>query len=107
MNNTNQNAFIDLSEKTLMTMAQQQTGLFDWGNLKFLKGMRILLEACQDEAELSYKGQLWLQNECVQLLSNRLQIEETLKNDVICVALIYHVLFFNSLSLILLTLYLL
>ena len=79
MTDRNQNSFIDLSEKALMTMAQQQTGLSNWGNLKFLEGMRILLKACQDEAELSHKGQQWLQNECVQLLSNRLQIEETLK----------------------------
>ena len=72
---------IDLSEEGLMAAAQHQTGLSDWGDLDFLEGLRVLLDAAQREAKLSLVGQRWLQQECIQWLSNRLRIQETLKND--------------------------
>lgn len=72
---------VNLSEQSLMTAAQYQTGLSDWGNSDFREGLSRLLDACQYEANLSLAGLQWLQQECIQSLSNRLYIQEALKKD--------------------------
>jgi hypothetical protein len=75
---------VDLSEEGLMATAQRQTGLSDWGDLDFIAGMRVLLAACKQEADLSLLGQQWLQRECIKWLSNRLRIQETLNSHPAC-----------------------
>lgn len=59
----------------LMAQAQEQTGLSDWGGDEFREGLQVLLEAGATEAELTPKGQAWLQDEVVYWLTNRLQIQ--------------------------------
>lgn len=64
----------------LIAIAQQQTGLSDWGgNDEFKEGLNMLLDACLTEGDLSHIGVEWLKKQCVHHLSNRLEIEETLK----------------------------
>ena len=70
---------VDLSAATLMAQAQQESGLADWGDDHFRAGMQILLEACTTEANLSTQGQQWLQHDMLHWLTNRLQIQATLK----------------------------
>ncbi len=72
---------VNLSAQDLMDAAQHQTGLSDWGDLDFLEGLHRLLAACQQEASLSPAGQAWLQQECIQALSNRLHIQKALNDE--------------------------
>lgn len=76
---TGADALVDLSAATLMTQAQEQSGLADWGDDHFRQGMQRLLESCINEAQLSNQGQQWLQHDLLHWLTNRLQIQATLK----------------------------
>ena len=58
-----------MSEEGLMVAAQRQTGLSDWGELDFREGLRVLLDACRQEANLSLVGQQWVQSETINCLS--------------------------------------
>lgn len=70
---------VDLAPANLMAQVQAQTGLADWGDDHFREGMQRLLEACINEANLSFQGQQWLQHDLHHWLTNRLQIQATLK----------------------------
>ncbi len=63
----------------LMASAEARTGLSDWGEGDFSEGLSVLLDACGREAGLSPSGQQWFEQDCIQRLSNRLLIEDTLK----------------------------
>lgn len=76
---TGADALVDLSAAILMAQAQAQSGLADWGDDHFREGMQILLAACVNEANLSNQGQRWLQHDILHWLTNRLQIQATLK----------------------------
>lgn len=75
------NKMVNLSESALMAQAQQETGLSDWGGDDFREGLRVLLEACAHEADLSIQGQHSLHGEVLHSLTNRLQIQETFKHS--------------------------
>lgn len=68
----------NLSANALMEKAEKQTGLSDWGDDDFKTGLNMLLQACKQEANLSIRGQQWLEGECLRWLSNRLRIQQTL-----------------------------
>jgi len=71
---------VDLSIQRLIEVAEEQTGLTNWGDdTSFHIGLNKLLQSCQQEAGLSLLGQQWLQQECLRWLSNRLRIQHALK----------------------------
>ena len=68
-----------LSVEELMHIAQEKTGLSDWGPEEFREGLTKLLEACKTEADLSPIGIDWLFKQCIHHLCNRMEIQQTLK----------------------------
>lgn len=76
---------LNLSASALMAQAQTQSGLSDWGadweENNFAEGMQVLLESCANEANLSPQGQQWLEHDMLHWLSNRLQVQATLKQS--------------------------
>ena len=70
-----------LADTDLLTQAQEQTGLSDWGGDEFREGLQVLLESCATEANLRQQGQTWLQQEIVYWLTNRLQIQQALNES--------------------------
>jgi len=70
-----------LSVEELMHIAQEKTGLSDWGTEEFLEGLTRLLDACKMEADLSAVGKDWLFKQCIHHLCNRLEIRQTLKKN--------------------------
>ena len=69
----------DLSETSLLSAAQHQAQLSDWGNEDFRVGLQILLKSLEREANLNFMGRLILRKYFLQLLVNRLQIQDTFK----------------------------
>jgi len=69
----------NFSEESLLSTAQRQTGLFDWGDESFRVSLRILLKSLDKEANLNFVGQYLLRESCIHLLVNRLRIQDTLK----------------------------
>ena len=78
-----------LSDVALLEQAQRRTGLSDFGDWPFREGLRRLLDACADEADLSLFGYLGTRWDVTRLLSNllRLRSEELrqpgIKNETI------------------------
>lgn len=70
---------VTISAHNMMITAQKDTKLVDWGGNEFKAGLQALIEACLSEANLSSKGRYWLYHQCVHNLSNRLHIQQTLK----------------------------
>ncbi len=62
--------------KTLMDIAQSETGLKDFGNDSFLEGLEILVNALRNEAKLNAMGEQVLQGRILGHLKQRLQIED-------------------------------
>ena len=75
---TNENSTDSLMQ-SLMDIAQQKTGLTDWGGDEFKPGLWQLLNACYTEAGLSEDGKSWLSKQCIHHLCNRLNIQRTLE----------------------------
>ena len=65
---------VEFDTQAFIAKAQQKTGLQDFGNTAFLEPLQILLEACEQEANLSIVGRLAVKSEAIRLLSNRLQL---------------------------------
>jgi hypothetical protein len=63
-----------LDEKTLLDKARVRTGLDDFGDDDFRDALRVLLQAFETEAKLSFVGRLCVQGDTVRLLSNRLRL---------------------------------
>ncbi len=81
MGKTNGNGIpaVDLDEKSLMEEAVRNTGLSDYGDDDFRKGLQVLLSALEKEAELSDFGRIFAHNEILRHLENRLKVTEDWK----------------------------
>jgi len=66
----------DLSETSLLSAACRNTGLWDFGDLRFRKPLRRLLGSMEDEARLHPAGRIMARQNMVRVLSNRLRIED-------------------------------
>ena len=60
---------------TLLSIAERQTGLNDFGDHRFLQSMAFLLESVEQEAKLNALGRCIFFEHVVQLLRNRLYLE--------------------------------
>ena len=65
-----------LNAETLMAAAMRNTGLRDFGDLRFRHQLRLLLVACAQEAHLSLIGRLALRWDVIRLLSNVLRLHD-------------------------------
>lgn len=72
---------LTLNQESLLTSAQKQTELEDWGEQPFLEGLEILLHSLNSESNLSLLGRLLMRQYLKRLLVNRLQIQATLKQS--------------------------
>lgn len=70
---------VQLNETSLLTTAQRKSRLADWGDESFRIGLKILLTALNEEADLSLVGRTILHKELIRLLTNHLQIQDTLR----------------------------
>lgn len=68
--------WFDLTEKSLLTTAQNQTGLSDWGNEDFRTPLKIVLASLNSEANLSLVGRYFFREYFIRLLANRLQLQQ-------------------------------
>ncbi|MUL38133.1 sulfotransferase family protein [Gloeocapsopsis dulcis] len=73
-------SLVDLSEASLLTAASSKTGLSNWGDESFRLPLRTLLESLEKDAALNLFGRYFMRKLCIQLLSNRLRIQEDLKH---------------------------
>lgn len=65
-----------LTSDQVMSEAEAQTGLADFGDASFTEGLDILLSALRDEAHLNARGEAFLHQRIVGYLSQRLQVED-------------------------------
>jgi hypothetical protein len=70
---------VDLSESALLAEARTRAGLADFGDDEFREGLRALLEMYDTTARLTPQGRKAARRRIVELLTNRLFIQETLK----------------------------
>lgn len=68
-----------LTVESLLTAARDKTGLTDFGDRSFLAPMTVLVDALVNEANLSVGGVYGQYQRIVDLLVNRLRVEEALK----------------------------
>jgi hypothetical protein len=61
-----------LDAEALLKRAQRRVGLTDFGDIPFLEGLRMFLQACAEEAELSLFGCFATRWDVVRFLSNLL-----------------------------------
>jgi hypothetical protein len=66
---------------TLLSIAERQTGLNDFGDHRFLEPMAFLMESVEREAKLNALGRFVFVAHVVQLLRNRLYLELDWKLD--------------------------
>ena len=69
----------DLALESVLEEARQSTGLSDFGDERFREGLAVLLETYDTTANLSEKGRRRFRRRVVQLLGQRLRIEEAFK----------------------------
>ena len=69
---------VDLSETSLLSAACRSTGLWDFGDLRFRKPLRVLLASMDDEARLHAAGRIMARQNMMRILSNRLRIEDAI-----------------------------
>lgn len=70
---------IKLNEESLLSEAQRQTGLSDWGDESFRVPFQILLKSLNREANLHFVGRSALRQRLLRLLVNRLRIQDHIK----------------------------
>lgn len=68
-----------LDEEGLLAAARKKTGCDDFGDDRFREPLRVLLDAVDREAGLSAVGRISSRALLVQLLSNRLLVEDTIR----------------------------
>jgi len=68
-----------LTEESLLSAAQRQTNLSDWGDEEFRVPLRILLASLDREASLSFFGRSQMRKTCIRLLVNRLRMQSDFK----------------------------
>lgn len=69
------------AEASLLEAARKATGLDDFGDAGFLSGLRVLLEAYDQEARLSPFGRMMVSQELAGILRNRLSVEQGWKRE--------------------------
>jgi hypothetical protein len=67
-----------LDEADLLDEARRQTGLTDFGDDGFREGLRVLLAALEDEADLTLLGRMSARGQIVKLLVSRLRVEDAI-----------------------------
>ena len=70
---------IDLTESALLAEAEAKAGLSDFGGDDFREGLRALLEMYDTTAKLSPQGRKATRRRILELLTNRLFIQDTLR----------------------------
>lgn len=70
---------VDLSTESLMNAASQKTGLSDWGGNDFREGLYTILDALENQANLTLIGRFIVRTNFIVLLSNRLKMEADFK----------------------------
>jgi hypothetical protein len=65
----------------LLSIAERQTGLRDFGDDRFLEAMAVLLESIEREAKLNALGRFVFHQHILQLLRNRLYLEMDRQSD--------------------------
>jgi Sulfotransferase family len=70
-------SFLKLNKESLLSEAQEQTRLSDWGDESFISGLEVLLDSLNQEANLSLTGRLLLKKYIKDLLVNRLKLQST------------------------------
>jgi hypothetical protein len=60
----------------LLDRARHETGLEDFGSDSFHEGLAVLVKSLDDEARLNETGQLAMEAQIIELLGNRLKVEE-------------------------------
>ncbi len=70
---------VEFSEAALLEAARQASGLADFGDPGFREGLRVLLRTYQETAGFSPKGRVRNHRRVVQLLANRLRIQESFR----------------------------
>jgi hypothetical protein len=68
---------VDLSESTLLDEAKSKTGLADFGSDDFREGLRVLLGMYDTTARLTPAGRKLARRRILELLTNRLFIQDT------------------------------
>lgn len=68
-----------LTEESLLEDARRFSGLRDFGNDNFRVPLRILLSSLEKEAHLNFLGRLMLRKSLLNLLVNRLRLQEDFK----------------------------
>jgi hypothetical protein len=69
-----------LEEQILLDEAQRKTGLHDFGKQDFREGLRLLLVSAKEDAAFHSWGRLSFYHFIVDMLSNRLLVQEALKS---------------------------
>ena len=69
-----------LDQESLLKEAKKQTGLNDFGDVRFHTPLAILLDSLEKEASLNFLGKLLFRERLINFLINRLEIQETAKN---------------------------
>ncbi len=70
---------VQLGESLLLEQACQRTGLRDFGDDSFREPLRALLQSYETESNLNLIGRIAARQDTLQLLVNRLQLEEDRK----------------------------
>ncbi len=70
---------VEIDENSLLTRAQEITGLDDFGDARFREPLNILIESLNSEANLNATGRYLLRAYLLGLLTNRLKVQQELK----------------------------
>lgn len=68
-----------LEAESLLSAAQKQTGLSDFGDPSFRLGLEKLLFAWEHDSQLTFSGRFIVREFCLGLLTNRLRLTNALK----------------------------
>jgi hypothetical protein len=68
-----------LDPEEFLAIAERRTGLSDWGDDRFREGLKALVEAFERQDTAHTFGRIVFRGFCIQLLVNRLRIEDELK----------------------------
>ncbi len=69
---------VELHEEGMLEAARRRTGLSDFGDPSFEEALGTLLRSLREEADLDLIGRFAIRNWCIDLLSNRLEIQQQL-----------------------------
>lgn len=72
-------SMIDYSESACIKHAQARSGLIDFGGYDFHTPLSMLIKSCQEDANLTFAGKLYVREMITKILINRLKIENHIK----------------------------